>query len=240
MISELLMKRLPSLCTVSLLVADLENSVKVSAELPPEEYFELINDIWGVAETAFRKHHALAGKHVGDGVVRYFMSRLDCPWQHVLDALLCAVELQSLLTDLDARWRARKHWANRLCLNIGLHEGREWFGYISATPTLELTVLGDAINVTSRLSDFARGGAVWTTKHFLSLVPEHVMSHVDHGIYRQTEDGRILVPRVFSRILDLVEIAGSANEKLMDIANVSVTEIVHLGSAEAINASGQA
>ena len=45
-IRDLLRKRLPVLTPLAVIVADLQNSVKICSELPPEEYFELINQIW--------------------------------------------------------------------------------------------------------------------------------------------------------------------------------------------------
>ena len=45
-IRDLMRKRLPVLTPLAVLVADLQNSVKICSELPPEEYFELINEIW--------------------------------------------------------------------------------------------------------------------------------------------------------------------------------------------------
>jgi len=74
-ITDLLMHRLPALCSMAVLVADLQNSVKISADLPPEEYFGLITEIWARLEEPFRKHHGTLGKHVGDGVVRYFLAK---------------------------------------------------------------------------------------------------------------------------------------------------------------------
>ena len=42
-IRELIRKRLPVLTHVAVLVADLQDSVKICAELPPDEYFERNN-----------------------------------------------------------------------------------------------------------------------------------------------------------------------------------------------------
>ncbi|MDP2107657.1 MAG: hypothetical protein Q8J67_01280 [Rhodocyclaceae bacterium] len=45
-IRSLLRKRLPVLTHLAVLVADLQGSVKICSELPPAEYFELINEFW--------------------------------------------------------------------------------------------------------------------------------------------------------------------------------------------------
>lgn len=68
-IRNLLRKRLPVLTPLAVIVADLQNSVKICSELPPEEYFELINEIWSTMAPLFRKYYGTYGKHVGDGMV---------------------------------------------------------------------------------------------------------------------------------------------------------------------------
>jgi adenylate cyclase len=56
-IRNLLRKRLPVLTPLAVMVADLQNSVKICSELPPEEYFELINEIWSTMAPLFRKYY---------------------------------------------------------------------------------------------------------------------------------------------------------------------------------------
>ena len=52
-IHDLLKKRKPFLTPLAVLVADLQDSVKICSELPPEEYFELINHVWGAMDPLF-------------------------------------------------------------------------------------------------------------------------------------------------------------------------------------------
>ena len=54
-IRDLLRGRKPYMTPLAVLVADIQSSVKICAELPPEEYFELINQIWGTMEPIFLK-----------------------------------------------------------------------------------------------------------------------------------------------------------------------------------------
>ncbi len=74
-VRDLLQQRLPTLVSFSVLVADLQNSVRICAELPPEEYFELINSMWKILEESFRTFHGIYGKRIGDGVVYYFLEK---------------------------------------------------------------------------------------------------------------------------------------------------------------------
>ncbi|MDD1632410.1 MAG: MerR family transcriptional regulator, partial [Methylococcaceae bacterium] len=91
-IRNLLRRRLPVLTQLAVLVADLQNSVGICSELPPEEYFELINEIWSTMSPIFRKYYGTYGKHVGDGMVYYFFPQPDS--SYIFNAVACAQELK--------------------------------------------------------------------------------------------------------------------------------------------------
>ena len=66
-IRDLTRKRLPVLTNLAVLVSDLQNSVKICSELPPEEYFDLVNQIWTGMEPIFRRFYGTYGKHAEIG-----------------------------------------------------------------------------------------------------------------------------------------------------------------------------
>ena len=164
-IRNLLRRRLPVMTQLAVLVADLQNSVKICSELPPEEYFELINEIWLTMGPIFRKYYGTHGKHVGDGMVYYFFPQPDS--HYVFNALACAQEIRLAMKRTSKEWQLRKNWLNELYLNTGLQEGHEWLGTFQSATSIEFAVLGDTINHAARLSDFARFGAIWATKNFV-------------------------------------------------------------------------
>jgi class 3 adenylate cyclase len=228
-IRNLLSKRLPALTDLAVLVADLQDSVKICSELPPEEYFELINQIWSGAGAVFRKYYGTHGKHVGDGMVYYFFPQPDC--SYIMNALACAQELKIVMGRISKEWQLRKKWTTELYLNTGLNEGEEWLGTFQTATTVEFAVLGDAINHTARLSDFARYGAIWATKNFIGKVPGAERARVKFGIRRPGPGGQsIFVESTYSRLGNLVDLTTGRFEKLKDIAGLPVTEIVELGS----------
>lgn len=229
-IRNLLKKRLPVLTDVVALVADLQNSVRICSELPPEEYFELINQIWSTMEPIFRQYYGTHGKHVGDGMVYYFFPQPDC--NYAFNALLCAHELKAAMRKLSKEWQLRKGWTNELYLNTGLNEGQEWLGIFHLETKVEFTVLGDTINHAARLSDFARGGSIWATKNLLSKLTPEERKRIRYGIRRKDADDReILVGATYSRISEMLDTEAPHNEKLYDISGLSVTEVVEISPA---------
>jgi class 3 adenylate cyclase len=224
-IRDLLTRRMPFLTHVAVLVADLQNSVQICAELPPEEYFALINHIWQASEPVFRKYYGTHGKHVGDGMVYYFFPQPDC--DYVLNSLLCAHELKEVMREVTKAWQQRKNWLNDLYLNTGLNEGQEWFGTYHSATNVEFTVLGDTINHAARISDYARLGSVWATKNMLGRMSPEDRKQVRFGIRRKTDRGdEVFVSDLYARISGLVDLNEGHNVKFHDIATLAITEVV--------------
>lgn len=226
-IRNLLKKRLPVLTDVAVLVADLQNSVRICTELPADEYFELINEIWATMEPIFRKYYGTHGKHVGDGMVYYFFPQPDC--NYILNALSCAQEIKTAMRRISKEWQLRKNWTHELYLNTGINEGLEWLGVFHVDTKVEFTVLGDTINHTARLSDFARSGAIWATKNLLGKLSAEQRKRVKFGIRRKNDDGfEVMVESSYSRIMELTDLSMPHNEKLRDVAAMAITEVVDL------------
>ena len=224
-IRNLLSKRMPTLTDLAVLVADLQDSVKICSELPPEEYFELINQIWSGAGAVFRKYYGTYGKHVGDGMVYYFFPQPDC--NYIMNAVVCAQELRATMARISKEWQLRKGWTNELYLNTGLNEGQEWLGTFQNATTVEFAVLGETINQTARLSDLARHGAIWATKNFIVKIPAKERDAVKFGVHRSGAEGQsIFVESTYSRVANLVDLGSGRYEKLKDIAGLPVTQVV--------------
>jgi class 3 adenylate cyclase len=223
-IRNLLKKRLPVLTPLSVMVTDLQSSVKICSELPPEEYFELINEIWSTMAPIYRKYYGTYGKHVGDGMVYYFFPQPDS--NYIFNALACAQEIRREMRKISKQWQLRKNWLNELYLNTGLHEGQEWLGTFQSATSVEFAVLGDTINHAARLSDFARFGAIWATKNFVSKLTTQERARVEFGITRRGEDEREhFVISSYSQLGTLLDLKSERYEKLREIANLPITEI---------------
>ncbi|MEE8398427.1 MAG: adenylate/guanylate cyclase domain-containing protein, partial [Desulfobacterales bacterium] len=225
-IKELLEHRMPSQISLCVVVADLQDSVRISAELLPEEYFELINQLWKTLQVSFDKYGGLYGKHAGDGMLYYFIKKPGS--DYVKSALSCAMEIKERMKEFSNEWKLRKGWLNDLYMNIGINEGQEFFGTIRSSAHVEFTALGDSINYAGRLSDFSRYGSIWTTKNVINKLDREAMAHIRFGVHRKQHDREILIEDSFSRVMDLLDDDEMRKEssKFLDIATLPVTEIL--------------
>ena len=103
-------EKIPSLVSFSVLVAGLQDSVRICAELPPEEYFSLIHQIWKCMEGSSKKFYGAHGEYTGEGMVCYFLKNRDS--NYLMNAILCALELRESMKKLSNEWKISKGWFN--------------------------------------------------------------------------------------------------------------------------------
>ena len=223
-INELLKQRMPALVSLCVLVADLQDSVKISAELLPGEYFSLINSLWESLAGCFDNFGGIYGKHAGDGMLYYFIKKPGT--NYVMNSIDCALELRRRMKEFSSEWKIKKGWLDDMYLNIGINEGQEFFGTIRSAPTVEFTALGDSINYAGRLSDFARFGKIWTTKNVIIKLTEEELSSLCFGVSRKEADHERFVENSFLRVIDLLDSTRKEGNKFADIATLPITEIV--------------
>ncbi|MBW2466550.1 MAG: hypothetical protein JRF02_04545 [Deltaproteobacteria bacterium] len=222
-INDLLKNRMPSLVPLCVLIADLQNSTKISAELLPGEYFELINELWQSVSPSFEKFNGIYGKHAGDGMLYYFIEKPGS--NYLINAVNCALEIRETMKELSNKWRLRKGWDNELFLNTGINEGQEFFGTIQSASNIEFTALGDTINIAGRLSDFARNGEIWTTKNLISRLSQEERNMIRFGVHQVNQDRKIFIRNSFSRISDIITEENPHFSHFSAIAGLPITEI---------------
>jgi class 3 adenylate cyclase len=224
--------RLAELRHVAVLVADLQDPARVWSELPAEEYFELINQIWLTADPVFTRHHGTHGKHAADGLVCYFFP--EGGTSYVWNALAAAYELRDAMRRVSKEWQLRKAWTTELYMNTGIDEGQQWMGTLKAPSHVEFTMLGATLNRAARISDFARFGAIWASKNLIGKLTAAERQRLKFGVRRMNDAGReAFVTSIFSTVDTLRDMAaGPPGEKLKEIARLPITEIVEMFATE--------
>jgi class 3 adenylate cyclase len=218
-------EKTPSPVSFSVLVADLQDSDRICAELPPEEYFSLIHQIWKCMEGCSKKFYGAHGEYTGEGMVYYFLKNRDS--NYLMNAILCALELRESMKKLSNEWISSKGWFNDLFMNIGINEGEDYFGTIPASTSIGLMAFGNPVNYAYRLSDIARYGAIWTTKNLMNRLSEEERKKIRYGILRKQQDREVMIENVFSRVMDLVPLECHNSSKFIDISTLPVTEVLN-------------
>lgn len=222
-INDLLRHKMPTLMPLSVLVAGLQDSMRISAELLPAQYFELINGLWEATGPVFSKYKGVYGKHIGDGVLYYFLGR---PGEdYIKNCINCAVEVREVMSFFSDKWKGVKGWDRDLYLNTGINEGQEFFGTIRSANNIEFTALGDTINVAVRLSEFAADGQIWATKNLISRLPQEERNMLRFGVHHNNNPANRFIRDSFARVTDLVAGENNRYRDCCTIAGLPITEI---------------
>jgi len=212
-----------SLLYFSVLVAQIQNSTKMRAELPADVYITLIRQILKSATLICRQHFGVSGRHPGDGVAYYFLKDADSSYP--MNAVVCALELRQMMKRISREWKMKNEHFDELLLNIGISEGHEYIGAIPAAAAVEYISLGDSINAARRLSDLASSGAIWATKNLMNILQVQDNEQIRYGMYRITQNREVWVEKTFSRVGDLISQDDPKHRKYLDIGSLTVTEI---------------
>ena len=224
-------RRAPVLTDVAVLASQLQHAQRLWHELPPEEYFELVNQVWSTLETIFRRCQGTLGRYVGDGMACYFLPQAQT--HHMWNALMAAVQAREAMRRLSKEWQLRKRWSTELYMNTGIDEGREWHGTLRPGLHAETTVLGNAANHAMEISSFASSGSIWATRNLVVKLPPPYRRQLEYGVHRRNGEGReIFVPAVFARLEDLGEGTPGRSEFRRGSGSLSLTEIISAGAGK--------
>jgi adenylate cyclase len=133
---------------MTVLFSDIRGFTSVSEKGEPEDIVTTLNEYFSrMVEIVFR-HQGTLDKFVGDMVMALFNAPLDDP-RHADHAVEAALEMIDELMRLNEQWTAEGRPV--LDIGIGINTGPMIAGNIGSEQIMSYTVIGDAVNLGSRL-----------------------------------------------------------------------------------------
>jgi adenylate cyclase len=138
---------------LTVLFSDVRSFTAVSEHLLPRELSAMMNAYLTPMTEVIHQHHGTIDKYIGDAIMAFWGAPLPNP-RHAPDAVAAALAMQQRLRRLGAEFRARG-WPE-LAFGIGLNTGAMNVGDMGSRFRKAYTVLGDAVNLASRLEGLTR------------------------------------------------------------------------------------
>jgi adenylate cyclase len=133
---------------MTVLFSDIRGFTTASEQGRPEDVVQQLNEHFSQMVEVLFRHDGTVDKFVGDMVMGLFGAPIPDP-DHAEHAVQAALEMVARLDALNARWRSEGRPA--LEIGVGINTGEMIAGNIGSEAIMSYTVIGDAVNLGSRL-----------------------------------------------------------------------------------------
>ncbi|MEA2520594.1 MAG: adenylate cyclase [Actinomycetota bacterium] len=154
---------------LTIFFSDVRGFTAAAERMEPEELVAELNDyLTEMTEIVF-KHGGTLDKYVGDAVMVFFGDPVH-QHDHAERAVRMAFEMRERMTELRETWLRKYHDAFEI--GIGIATGWVTVGDIGSAARSDYTVLGNEVNLASRLADRADPGQILVTERTMKSVDE--------------------------------------------------------------------
>lgn len=156
---------------LTIFFSDVRGFTASAEQMEPEELVDELNDYLSEMTDIVFKHGGTLDKYVGDAVMVFFGDPVPQD-DHAQRAVRMAFEMRERMTELRERWLHTYHDAFEI--GIGIATGWVTVGDIGSPARSDYTVLGNEVNLASRLADRADAGQILVTERTMMTVDDFV------------------------------------------------------------------
>jgi adenylate cyclase len=138
---------------LTVLFSDIRGFTTISEGLEPNELATLMNQYLGAMTLVVRKHRGTLDKYIGDAIMAFWGAPVDDP-EHAKNAVRTGLEMHVALHELNKDLVARG-WPE-LKIGVGVNTGPMTVGDMGSPVRQSYTVMGDAVNLGSRLEGITK------------------------------------------------------------------------------------
>jgi class 3 adenylate cyclase len=157
---------------VCILFIDIWDFTRITETYKPEQLVFFLNDYYTTIASQVHLGGGIIGKYGGDSIMAYFGAPEPAPVEKSSTAaLLTSLALQDAIEELSDRWSVLG--LPHIRVGMGISLGPVVAGPIGSEEQFEYTVIGDSVNLASRLQDLTRSikgyGTILTIKVYEAL-----------------------------------------------------------------------
>ena len=163
---------------MSVLFSDVRGFTTISESLEPKELTDYINAFLTPITKVIHDNRGTIDKYMGDAVMAFWGAPLEDD-QHALHALNAAIGIVERMKSLREEF-SEKHWPE-IYVGVGVNTGYMNVGNKGSEFRVDYTILGDAVNLGSRLEGLTKiyGVDIITSEYTRHAVPEYEYRELD-------------------------------------------------------------
>lgn len=162
--------------TVSVLFCDIRGFTALTEGMAPAEVVNMLNEHMTALTEAVINHNGIVDKFVGDLIMAIFGAPQSYE-QDAYDAVQCAIEM------LKKREKINLTSKHQIEVGIGIATGEVLAGCMGSDSRLNYTVLGEYVNLASRLCSEAGGGEIIIDENTSRVIGEKITSEPKEKLF---------------------------------------------------------
>jgi class 3 adenylate cyclase len=151
---------------MTVVFSDIRNFTSFTENLEPEELFPLMDKYLSEMTTIIHKYDGTLNKIIGDGLLVFYGDPIPMA-DHAQRAVMMAIDMQRKVVELKNEWLEYGH---DFGVGIGINTGYMTVGNIGSDIHKDYTVIGNQVNVASRLESLAKAGQILVSQRTYSKV----------------------------------------------------------------------
>lgn len=169
----------PKDLTATMLFADIIGFTRLSEQMPPRDINMILNQFFSRMTDIIFEYDGTLDKYIGDALMAVFGAPMEKEGDEER-AILAALKMREDLGQM----RDQSIFEKQFNIRIGINTGRVVAGNIGSPKRMDYTVIGDPVNIASRLESIAEPNQI--------LIGEETNRHVE---------GKFRINRVGSRLV---------------------------------------
>ena len=153
---------------LTIVFTDIRGFSSLTDSLEPEELFQLLSHYFSVMTEIVHQYDGTLNKMIGDGLLIFFGDPIPMD-DHAERAVRMAIHMQRTAEKLKQEWGRYGH---DLGVGIGINTGYVTVGNVGSDMHRDYTIIGNQVNVASRLENLAKPGEILISRRTLSLVKD--------------------------------------------------------------------
>lgn len=147
---------------VTVLFSDIRGFTAMSEQMSAEQVSEFLNEYFTEMEPIVTQYNGVINKFIGDAVMAIFGEPIQDK-NHAQNAVKCAYAMLEKVKELQKKWASENK--PKIEIGIGINTGEVFVGNIGSINRMEYTVIGDTVNLASRLESYNK---TYKTKMLIS------------------------------------------------------------------------
>ena len=192
---------------LSVLFTDVRGFTTISEGMDPKELRKLMNEFLTPLTRIIYKHRGTIDKYMGDCIMAFWGAPLNDP-QHANNAVMAGMEMHRVLADLQPHFKERG-WPP-IHIGVGVNSGRMTVGNMGSEIRLAYTVMGDAVNLASRLEGITKQYGV------KMIVGEDTRAEVPGVVFRELDRVKVKGKEAAVSIFEPIGLSGEIEKPAQD------------------------